>query len=156
MVSGAIGAYGDVKAADATANADKANAATFEADAAFANAEKPLVSENARIARRRLAEQYSAALGSFVAQTAAGGLDPNFGSAAAVQSDAKRSYMIDRSILARNEVAALTDKDREAYNYSRQGFVLRMEAKAARKAGYLKAATTLLQAATTASDQLPT
>lgn len=150
-----LGAYGQAKAGDAANKAGKYNQQTYEQNARFTEAEKPIVSENARTERRRLAEQYHAVVGDFRTRTAASGFDPNFGSSQALQDDAKRAYDIDRRILAKNEVAALRDKDVEAYNYRRSGAVARMEGRAARDAGYLGAATTLLQGAATVSQMLP-
>lgn len=153
--SAALSAFGSVSAGNAANKAGKYNQATYEQNAKFTEAERPIVSENARTDRRRLAEQYHAAVGDFRVSVAAAGLDPNFGSSKALQDDALRAYNIDRRILAKNEIAALQDKDREAYNYRRQGAVARAEGKAARTAGYLQAATTLLQAAGSVSSMLP-
>lgn len=144
-----------MKAGNAANKAGKYNQATFNANAGFAEAEKPIVAENARTERRRLAETYHAVVGDFRTRVAASGFDPNFGSARYLQEDAKRAYGIDRRIIAKNEVAALRDKDIEAYNYRRQGAVARAEGKAARTAGYLGAAATLLQAAPSISKMLP-
>lgn len=135
--------------------ASEYNAETLERNALFTEAERPLVVEDARNERRRLGEAYNAIIGSFRAETAAGGLDPNFGSAAYVQQDAKRAYDIDRDILARNEVMALNDKDREAYNYRRGAIITRSEGRNARTAGNVNAFTNLLQGASTISNSVP-
>lgn len=144
-----------MQAGNAANKAGKFNQATYEANARFTEEEKPIVSENARIERRRLAEVFHAAVGDFRAKTASGGFDPNFGSARQMQDDAKRAYDIDRRISARNEVNALRDKDIEAYNYRRSGAVARAEGRAARTAGYLGAAATMLQSASSISSMLP-
>lgn len=148
-------AFGKREEGKAAERAAKANAATAEQNALFVESEKPLVVENARNERRRLAEQYHTVVGDFRARTAAGGVDPTFGSAARAVSDAKRAYSIDRNILARNEVQSLREKDREAYNYRRGAAVSRMEGAAARRIGSLNALATLLQGVGTVSNALP-
>ena len=155
VASAAASAFGSAKAGEAADKAGKMNQATYEANAAFTEQDKPIVTENARIERRRLAQLFHATVGDVRAKTAAAGFDPNFGSALAMQGDAKLAYDIDRRIIARNEVTQLQDKDREAYNYRRQGVVARAEGRAAKTAGYLQAASTLLQAAPSVSRMLP-
>lgn len=145
LASSALSAFGQYKSGQASAAAAKYNAITYEQNAKFTEAEKPLVSENARAERRRLAEQYTAAVGDFATATAASGFDPNFGSAAAIQYDAKAAYNRDRYTLAKNEQAQLRDKDIEAYNYRRGAAVKRAESSAYKTASWLNAGATLLQ-----------
>jgi hypothetical protein len=154
-LSAAASAFGSVKKGRAADQAARANAETYEQNARFTLAELPLVSEQASMERRRLAERYHAIVGDFVARTAASGLDPNAGSAAYAANDARRSYDLDRRIIVRNERQKLREKDIEAYNYRRKAAVTRMEGKAAKTAGYLEGASTLLTGAAQVSNSLP-
>ncbi len=155
VASSALSAFGSHQSGKAANKAAKYNAATYEQNARFTESEKPIVSENARNERRRLAETYHTVVSDFVVAKAASGIDPNFGSAKAIQQDALRAYTLDRDILARNEVYALQDKDREAYNYRRQAAVTRAEGKNAQIAGNLAAFTTLLGSASSLSGMFP-
>lgn len=147
--------YGSAQSGLAAEKAGEYNRQTAYENARWLEEEKPIVSENARNERRRLAETYHAAVGEFRAQVASAGFDPNFGSAKWLQEDALKAYRADRKTLARNEVKELRDKDVEIYNLKRQGFVMRQEGSNAKRAGALQGATTLLSTVSTISRMLP-
>lgn len=75
------------------------------------------------------------------------GLDTTFGSAANLESDIALIGYEDSATISENTIKEVQGYDINAANYRMQGQAKKMEAKAAKTAGYVGAASTLLSSA---------
>lgn len=153
LASAGVSAYSSVQQGRAQQQASEFNAKTATRNAEAVENEKLLVSEQAAIDRRRLAEMFRGERGEQIAAAAAMGIDPGFGTSADLIGDMTRAYSIDRSILNRNEIATLEGLDKQQADYKDSGRLSIMEGKSAMQAGYMGAAASLLDGASTVSSK---
>lgn len=145
IASAAVGAYGQVQAGQAQARAEGFNALIADRNAQAADTEQVRVKDAAAIERRRLGERVRAEKGDLIAKYAAMGLDPNFGTPADLVGDVQQAYNIDRSILGKNEMAAIERLDKEVADYKDAAKMGRASAASALQAGNTAAAGSLLE-----------
>jgi hypothetical protein len=144
VASTAVGAYGQIQQGQAINAQSK-----YEAKVADRNAK---LSEAGREDARKRGEReqlnhwrrVSQMMGEQRAQFAAGGLDVNFGTPGAVVEDTMLIGLEDSQILAENTRKEMEGFDIEAANLRDSAKAARMRGKAAKQAGYIGAASTIL------------
>lgn len=156
VASAGVAAYSSIQQGKAAERAAEYNAKVDQINAAEAIRQQDTVREQAAIDRRRLAAEMRGARGQAVASAAAMGLDPNFGSSADLVGDIEQGYRIDKSIINRNEQESIRALDMQAAGFKNQATLSIMEGKAAKQAGYLGAAGSLLQGASAISSRFIT
>lgn len=145
--SAAVGAYSSIQHGNAQYKAGMYNAQIAERNAQAVETEKANVSDAAAIERRRLGIRVQAEKGEQVAAASAMGIDPGFGTAADLVGDIQKSYMIDRSIIGKNELTQLGQLDKQQADYRDSASMSRAGAKDALKAGRIGAIGSLLDGA---------
>lgn len=153
LAGAAVGAYGQIQASRANAQAEMFNAAINQRNAEAVEQEQVNVQDAAAIERRRLGERIRAERGDMVAKFTAMGIDPGFGTPADLVGDLERGYQIDRSILGRNEMNELQRLDKEKADYRDTAKMGMSSAKSSLKAGSYAAAGTLLDGVSTVSQR---
>lgn len=147
VASSAVGAYASIQSGNAQYQAGMYNAQIAERNAQAVEEEKGNVQDAAAIERRRLGLRVQAEKGQEIAAAAAMGIDPAFGTPADLVGDLQQSYMIDRSILGKNEINSLKQLDKQQADFIDSAAMSRAGGKHARKAGLLGAAGSLLDGA---------
>lgn len=145
--SAVVGAYSSIQSGNAQYKAGMYNAQIAERNAQAVEEEKGNVQDAAAIERRRLGARVQAEKGEQVAAAAAMGIDPGFGTPADLVGDIQQSYMIDRSILGKNEINSLKTLDKQQADFIDSAAMSRAGAKDARKAGLTGAVGSLLDGA---------
>lgn len=153
LIGAGVSAYGSMQTSRANAEASLYNAQISQRNAQATIDEEARVRDAAAIERRRLGEDVRAKRGELIASYTAMGVDPAFGTPADLIGDTEQAYRIDRSILSRNEEAAVARLDKERADHLSAAAMGRTAATSSMTAGSYAAAGTLLDGVSTVSSR---
>lgn len=144
-------AVGSIEAGQAESNAANYNAtlAGYNADQARRQAEMSSQAGSAKAAMQ--GRETRAAFGSETARAAGGGVDVNSGSAVDVRQSTAELGHLDALTIRTNAAKEAYGFQTQATNFENQGQLDRMQAKQAKTAGYINAASSLLGGASDAA-----
>lgn len=148
VASTAIGAYGQIQQGQAINAQMKYEAKVGERNAKLSEASREDARKRGEREQLNHWRRVSQMMGEQRAQFAAGGLDVNFGTPGEVVEDTALIGGEDSQILAENTKKEMEGFDIEAANFRDSAKAARMRGKAAKTAGYLGAAGTILGGAT--------
>lgn len=148
-----VGYQGAQNSAAAASNSARYNAEIARQQEQVSREQRPSIIEDADLERRRLADRYGQVVGDAQAGFAAQGLDPNIGTPYAVVEASRQAFDIDKSIINKNETAALRANDLEGHGLRSQAELLSREARYAKKSGNLESWGALLTGASRIADR---
>lgn len=139
-----LNGLGDVQAGNAEANADKYNATIFGQNAQQELENASFVAQAGEINAAASEQKTRAELGSIKANQGASGITIGTGSSANVQASAAQVGMLDAMTIRSNAARAAYGHQVGSVNEAARAELLKSEAKNAKQAGYMGAATTVL------------
>ena len=145
--SAAIGAYSSIQSGRATYQAEMMNAQIARNNAQSTEDDKQLTKDAAAIERRRIGERIRAEKGDMNAKFTAMGIDPLYGTPADLIGDVGTAGRADLGISGRNEITNLKQLDKQQADYLDSAKMHTASGKGALTAGYLGAAKSLLDGA---------
>lgn len=151
LLSGGVGAIGNIQAGKAQAQAAMYTAAVNEQNALFADrrAQDALLRGSEEESRVRQAG--AAMSGRQTAQMAASGLDLGFGSPLDILTDTMTGTELDAARVRRNAALEAEDMDMQAWSYRSQAGLNRQEARSATTGALFGAAGSVLTAGASAA-----
>lgn len=153
VASAALGAYSNIQAGNAAYQSGMYNAQIAERNAQAVANEQVNVKDAAAIERRRLGERVRAERGQNSVNAAAMGVDPGFGSPFDIDENIASAGRADAGLIGRNELNEIGRLDKERADYLDSARMSRSEAKGSRRAGFLAAAGSLLEGASSVSSR---
>ena len=147
VVSAAVGAYSSVRAGQAKYQSEMFSAQVARNNAQSVEDDKQLTKDAAAIERRRIGERIRAEKGDMNAKFTAMGIDPLYGTPADLIGDVGTAGRADLGISGRNEITNLKQLDKQQADYLDSAKMHTASGKGALTAGYLGAAKSLLDGA---------
>lgn len=156
VAAAVVTAGGQMYAADAQAKQYKYMAAVDQQNKALSLKERDDANRRGELEQMRHWRKVAQLQGQQIAEMGAEGLDLGFGTALDIQDETLAMGFEDASILEENKVREARGYEIQAINYGNSAKANKANAKAAKTAGYISAAGTLLGAAAQVSGKLAT